>query len=190
MHVIAGSARGRRLLAPKGSALRPTTGRVKEALFSILLAQLPGARFLDLFAGTGAVGIEALSRGAGHVTFVESESASCRLLRQNVSQCGFDRVAGIHQTRVETYLRGPRTSATPFDLVFADPPYDAVSPDDVLSSLAGSDILTPHTTVIIEHASNASVPAQVGCLVRRRQYRYGDSSLTRYTVFQEGPLAP
>lgn len=190
MRVIAGSARGRWLLAPKGSVLRPTTGRVKEALCSILLAELPGARFLDLFAGTGAVGIEALSRGASHVTFVESDAASCRLLRQNVTQCGFDLVAGIHQARVETYLRDPRASATPVDLVFADPPYEAVSPGDVLSSLDGSDILAPHTTVIIEHASNASAPAQVGRLVRRRQYRYGDSSLTRYTVFQEGPLAP
>jgi 16S rRNA (guanine(966)-N(2))-methyltransferase RsmD len=190
MHVIAGSARGRRLLAPKGASLRPTTGRVKEALFSILLAELPGARFLDLFAGTGAVGIEALSRGASHVTFVESDAASCRLLRQNVTRCGFEGAAGIHQTLVESYLKAPAPSAPPADLVFADPPYGAVLPLAVLSSLEASGILAPHTTVIIEHASNVSAPAQVGRLMRRREYRYGDTSLTRYTVSQEGPLAP
>lgn len=191
MHVIAGSAKGRRLLTPKDHSVRPTSGRVKEALFSILQVHVPGARFLDLFAGTGAIGIEAISRGAAHVIFVEPSPSSLRLLRQNVERCGMAAQATIAACAAVDYLAAPPPgSSTPFDLVFADPPYQELDPVGVLSSLDQSVILQASSIVILEHATSQPLPAQIGRLVQRRQYRYGDTSLTRFERLKEGPSAP
>ncbi len=186
MHVIAGSAKGRRLLAPPDHSIRPTSGRVKEALFSILAPQVPDARFLDLFAGTGAIGIEAVSRGAAHAVFVESAPASLRLLRENVARCEMTGRTEIVTRAALDFLREAAPIPRPFDLVFADPPYEHVTPEDVLSSLARSAILQTHAIVVLEHASAAAVPEQIGRLVRIRQYRYGDTALSRFEVRTEG----
>ena len=184
MHVIAGSAKGRRLLTPKDQSIRPTSGRVKEALFSILSAHVPHARFLDLFAGTGAIGIEALSRGAAHAVFVEPAQASLTLLRQNLTRCGMTAQAEIVARPAAEFLT--RSGDVPrFDVIFADPPYESPPPEDVLSSIAGSAILDANSVVVLEHASAASVPEQIGRLVRTRQYRYGDTALSRFEVQAE-----
>lgn len=191
MHVMAGSAKGRRLLTPKDHSVRPTSGRVKEALFSILQVQVPGARVLDLFAGTGAIGIEAISRGAAYVVFVEPSPSSRRLLRQNVERCGMAAQATIAACAALDYLAAPPPgSSLPFDLVFADPPYQELDPDGLLSSLDRSAILKPSSIVILEHATSQPLPTQIGRWVPRRQYRYGDTSLTRFERLKEGPSAP
>ncbi len=182
MHIIAGSAKGRRLLTPKDQSIRPTSSRVKEALFSILSPQVPHARFLDLFAGTGAIGIEALSRGAAHAVFVEPARASLTLLRQNLERCGMTARAEIVARTAADFLRIVSSASRRFDLIFADPPYGHPLPEDVLSSLAQSAILDANSVVILEHASAASVPEQIGRLVRIRQYRYGDTALSRFEV--------
>jgi 16S rRNA (guanine(966)-N(2))-methyltransferase RsmD len=186
MHVIAGSAKGRRLLTPKDQSVRPTSGRVKEALFSILSPRVPNSRFLDLFAGTGAIGIEAVSRGAAHAVFVEPARASLRLLRENLQRCGMTAHAEIIARPAIEFLRAPGLASPTFDLIFADPPYSLTAPEDVLSSVAQSVILDPNSIVILEHASAASVPEQIGRLVRTRQYRYGDTALSRFEVKAEG----
>ena len=191
MHVIAGSAKGRRLRTPEDHSVRPTSGRVKEALFSILQVQMPGARVLDLFAGTGAIGIEAISRGAAHVVFVEPSPSSLRLLRQNVERCGMAAQATIAACTALDYLAAPPPgSSPPFDLVFADPPYQELDLDGLLSSLDQSAILKSSSIVILEHATSQPLPAQIGRWVPRRQYRYGGTSLTRFERLKEGPSAP
>lgn len=180
MHVIAGSAKGRRLLTPKDQSIRPTSSRVKEAIFSILAPRVVHARFLDLFAGTGAIGIEALSRGASHVVFVEPARESLTLLRQNIERCGMAAQADVMARTAAEFLRRSSGSRC-FDIIFADPPYDQL-PRNVLSSIAQSAILGPNSIVILEHASAASVPEQIGRLVRIRQYRYGDTALSRFEM--------
>ena len=122
MRVIAGTQKGRRLHGPKGPGLRPTADRVKEALFSILGSRVAGARFLDLYAGTGAIGIEALSRGASSVTFVESNPSAGCILKTNLAACGLEADANLFLSQAETFLRSARTGTAAFDIIFADPP--------------------------------------------------------------------
>lgn len=187
MHVIAGTHKGRRLLAAEGTAVRPTSSRVREALFSILQTVIPGARVLDLYAGTGAVGIEALSRGAGAVVFVESDPASLRLLQTNLQRCGNPEQAQVVRSDVERFLQ--RADQDPFDVVFADPPYRIDAGAALLPSLSCSAMIRVHTTVIVEHATKLFVPQQIGRLARSKQYRYGDTSLSVFQVSTAGPPA-
>jgi len=177
--VIAGAHKGRRLLTARGDAVRPTSGRVKEALFSIIGERIENARLLDLFAGTGAIGIEAVSRGASHVTFVESDAGSLKVLNANLQHCGAADTAEVVRQAAEAFLRAARPA---YDIVFADPPYRLDSARDLLPALAGSAIIAPHTLVILEHPSKQDMPARVGRLVQRRRYRYGDSSLSVFDV--------
>ena len=123
MRVIAGSHRGRRLSGPRGTTLRPTSDKVREALFSILGTRIPGSRFLDLYAGTGAVGIEALSRGATIVTFVESDPKAVQVMRKNLTACGMLDQAVVRVGPTQTFLRQPQSWDGPYDVLFADPPY-------------------------------------------------------------------
>jgi 16S rRNA (guanine(966)-N(2))-methyltransferase RsmD len=189
MRVIAGSRKGHRLMGPKTDGLRPTADRVKEALFSILSPRIVDARFLDLYAGTGAIGIEALSRGAQHVTFVESSPAALKVLRANLEHCGFDSSPDmdIRACTAESLLKRSGSSADPYDIVFADPPYDQQDAGhDLLAGLELSPIMAPHTTIILEHATRLTVPSQVGHLSRERQYRYGDTTLSLFRLQTEG----
>ncbi|WP_447976773.1 16S rRNA (guanine(966)-N(2))-methyltransferase RsmD [Candidatus Nitrospira bockiana] len=179
MRVISGAQKGRRLLISKSRRLRPTSGRVKEALFSILGDRIPGSTFLDLYAGTGAVGIEALSRGARRAAFVESDAQSVRLLHANVERCGLSAQSDIRPSSVDAFLAhgGGRDV---FDIVFADPPYGDERAAALLPSLSRSAIIGPHTIVILEHPAKQQPPAHVGRLVRTRQYRYGDTMLSLF----------
>lgn len=179
MRVIAGSHKGRRLLGPRGPGLRPTPDRVKEALFSILGDRVLGARVLDLYAGTGAVGIEALSRGARTATFVDAHAASLHVLLDNLNRCGFADAAAVHRCEAEAFLRRhPGTGA--YDIVFADPPYQTACVTRLLSLLAEEGVAAPDATVIIEHATRAMLPSEAAHWSRIRQYRYGDTSLSLY----------
>jgi len=186
MRVIAGSQKGRRLLHPEDLGVRPTSGRVKEALFSILGERTQGARFLDLFAGTGAIGIEALSRGAESTTFVESIPESLKLLRENVLRCGLTASARVHACTAEAFLRRDRASENQFDILFADPPYHEGIIGNLLSSISLADIMAPDSLMILEHFSKVSMPAELGRLSLKRQYRYGDTSLSVYTSHDDG----
>lgn len=185
MRIIAGSHKGRRLLSPNTLDVRPTSGRVKEALFSILRNQIDGTTMLDLYAGTGAIGIEALSRGAAHVTFVESHPISLRLLQANLDQCQFWENTEVYRGGTGAFLQHAARRGLAFDVVFADPPYREDSTNRLLPLLGQSAMILPHTVVILEHPTKHQIPPQVGPLNRVRQYRYGDSSLTLFRLAEE-----
>jgi 16S rRNA (guanine966-N2)-methyltransferase len=190
MRVIAGINRGRRLRRPQGTAIRPTSDRVREALFSIIGNRLVDNRFLDLYAGTGAVGIEALSRGAAHVTCVESDVEALNLLRRNVEDCGIASGMTIHPHRVQQFLNRPDQWEGPYQIVFADPPYTATHEfTDLVGTIATDRFFAIDGWLIVEHANKTTVPSSLGCaLHRRRHYRYGDTALSLYSVSNDGQL--
>ncbi|MEW6544233.1 MAG: 16S rRNA (guanine(966)-N(2))-methyltransferase RsmD [Nitrospirota bacterium] len=191
MRVIAGSHKGRRLLGPGKTQLRPTSDRVKEALFAILGPTVVGARFLDLYAGTGAIGIEALSRGARLATFVERHQSSLRILRANLARCGLGAAADVRACSAGQFFKQARMGVPPYDFVFADPPYgDARSATELLPSLSASAIISSDTTIVLEHSSRVTIPPQIGRLSRTRQYRYGDTTLSVFRLQTEEAPAP
>lgn len=180
MRVIAGSHRGRRLSAPQGTSLRPTSDKVREALFSILGPRISGNRFLDLYAGTGAVGIEALSRGAIVATFVESDSDAMRVMQDNLTACGLLEQAELRSEPTETFLRQRQWRHAPYEIVFADPPYaDPTAVELVLSSWT-IGLLTPDAVMVIEQDARAELPNATDEARCTRRYRYGDTALFLY----------
>jgi 16S rRNA (guanine966-N2)-methyltransferase len=179
--VIAGSARSIRLDAP-GPGTRPLADRVKQTLFAILEPELPGSRFLDLFAGSGAAGIEALSRGAAHATFVERDASAIRVIRANLERTGFaapDRATVVRADAV-TWLRGPARSAEPArDLAVVDPPYEDTA--GVVAALdALGPLLAPGGRVVAKHFWRDAPPSTVGLLASERERRFGETALTFY----------
>lgn len=187
MRVIAGTHRGRRLRGPQGTALRPTSDRVREALFSILGNRLPDSRVLDLYAGTGAIGIEALSRGAAQVTFVESRAASLTLLKQNISDCQMGSHVIIQARTVQQFLFRPELWTGPYDIVFADPPYDATYELEGIFKNVITALTTPDAWLVVEHASKMVLPQQLGLSSFTRRYVYGDTALSIFTYPAEVP---
>ena len=182
MRVIAGTHRGRRLHGPRAHALRPTSDRVREALFSILGHRLIHSRFLDLYAGTGAVGIEAISRGADHVTSVESDRDAVKLLQENLQLCRIEHELAVWPQTVERFLKHPEQWNGPYGIVFADPPYAETSR---LSALFGDPVtdtlFTTDAWLIVEHATKSAVPSILGSTSLQRQYRHGDTTLSCYS---------
>ncbi len=177
MRIIAGAAKGRQLVVPKGTELRPTADRVREALFSSLQPVVPGARVLDLFAGSGALGLEALSRGAAAATFVERAGRSLEALRRNVAIVGLaDTVVVAGDVRAT--LAGEVPGA-PFDLVLADPPYH--EPKAALAEVLEALVvhLAPDATVVVERAARDGAPAWPDRLLAGTPRRYGDTALHR-----------
>src|ERR1700674_5561746 len=151
MRVITGSIRGQRLKTVRGQALRPTAGKVKEALFDILQREIPGSFFLDLYAGIGGIGIEALSRGAAHVTFVESNRAILNALRQNIKLSGFEPKAKVFGTTAARFLRSKMHGNLCFDVLFLDPPYQCSEFKKVLPLFTRSDMIKTNSIIVIEH---------------------------------------
>ena len=171
--IIGGVAGGRRLSMPKGQATRPTSDRVREGLFSALGGDLGGVAFLDLYAGSGAVGLEAASRGATNVVLVERDARAVAVIRSNVAAVGLPDVV-VRSEPVSRFLAEP--AATPFDVVFLDPPYsDPVA--DVLLRLVEGEWLAPTGVVVVERASRDEGPDWPPGLVEDRSRRYGDSTL-------------
>lgn len=183
MRVIGGTSRGRRLAGPRGLDVRPTADHVKEALFNILSDRMVGARFLDLFAGTGSVGIEALSRGARQATFVESSPTVGRLLRTNLQQCGFGHLADIRLMPVSRFLKQRYEPA--YDIIFLDPPYQAQESEKVLPSLGHDAIIRANGVVVVEHFHKSPPGDRIGHLALVKMYRYGDTCLSVYRPVQE-----
>jgi 16S rRNA (guanine966-N2)-methyltransferase len=172
MRVIAGSAGGIPLIAPRGSGTRPITDRVKETLFGILGERVPDARVLDLYAGSGAIGIEALSRGAEHADFVEHSRAALAALRTNLERTKLGGGAAVHEADVERFLAGAQDR---WDLVVLDPPYEARAIVAPLRALVAH--LAPGASVVIKHFWRAEAPAVAGLAVTR-QRRFGETMLT------------
>ena len=176
MRVISGSARGRRLKEPKGNDTRPTADQVKEAMFSILQFELEGARVLDLFAGTGQLGIEALSRGAREAVFCEQSSAAKKLVEENVALCGFSgraKVLGGDALRLLPTLGS-------FDLILLDPPYASDYYESCLEAILQFDILREHGIIICESLKERQLPELPAPYLKGKEYRYGKKKLTVY----------
>jgi len=180
MRIIAGRLRGRRLQGPPREGVRPTSDRLRETLFNVIASRVAGARVLDGFAGTGAVGLEALSRLAEHATFVERDGQALRVLQANIEHCGVGEACAIVRGEF-VGLAERRPDLGTFDLVFLDPPYDVDSLDAILSEAAG--VMAPQGLVVLEHSKRRTdVPDGAHGLVRTRTLRAGDSALAFYAA--------
>jgi 16S rRNA (guanine(966)-N(2))-methyltransferase RsmD len=174
VRIIAGEFKGRRLKTPSGTKLRPTSDKLRETLFNILAPRVAGARVLDVFAGTGAVGLESLSRGAAQVAFIEKDRAAVALIAENAALCGArDRCAIIRDT-AERALQKP-IAGDPFDLIILDPPYDFEPLAPVLGAAAVH--LAPDGLLVLEHARRRPAPDAAGVRATRT-VTSGDSALT------------
>ena len=182
MRVIAGTLKGRRLEAPTWEGLRPTSDKLRETLFNILAARIVGARVLDGYAGTGAVGIEALSRGAVHATFIEQDRRAQALIEKNLAHCG---IADGYAIIRATVARGLETlrGQPAFDIILLDPPYtngSIAEADGPLAAAAG--VMAADGVLILEHARKQRAPETAGRLVRSREVASGDSALSLYEL--------
>jgi 16S rRNA (guanine966-N2)-methyltransferase len=189
MRVIAGHFRSRVLSAPPGLDTRPTSDRLRETLFNVLAPRISGASFLDLYAGSGAVGIEAISRGAARVAFVERDPAAARVLRGNLESLHISEGFRVHAGSVKTFLQkraadaGPKPD--PNDIVFLDPPYDAADEyASTLNLLGGSTAahLASNALVIAEHRRKTTLDERYGFLRRTRLLKQGDAALSFYVA--------
>lgn len=179
MRVIAGRAKGRHLTVPKGPLVRPTSDYLREALFNILGGRVVGAWFLDLFAGSGAVGIEALSRGASSANFVEKNPQCLKTLQANVKLAGFDAEAEIIPTDVLKLLKDQHFQRR-YDVIFLDPPYRGPLGEETMTLLGKRSFLKPKGLVIIEVFHKRPLPPAFGTLKRAREVRHGQTKLLFY----------
>ncbi|SNT22370.1 16S rRNA (guanine(966)-N(2))-methyltransferase RsmD [Granulicella rosea] len=184
MRVIAGTYRSRLLASPPGTATRPTSDRLRETLFNILATRVPGCRFVDLYAGTGAVGIEAISRGAEFVWFSENAVPALKTLRKNLETLKITSGFALEDRGTAALLQ--RLGKSPIDVVYLDPPYEAENEYtgtlSFLGSTTGRKLLAPGAIVVAEHASKSKfkLAERFGGLVRTREYKQGDASLSFY----------
>lgn len=182
MRVIAGTLKGRRLETPSWGGLRPTSDRLRETLFNVLAPRTAGARVLDGYAGTGAVGIEALSRGAARVTFVERDPRAVRLIEANLARCGVSDRYAIIRAR---FADAARVEHDSFDIVFLDPPYGR---EELRAAVAaGAARVAPGGLLVVEHAKRDPPPDRAGPLDRTRTLVSGDSALTFYARQPDPP---
>jgi 16S rRNA (guanine(966)-N(2))-methyltransferase RsmD len=193
MRVIAGQYRSRLLTAPKGVDTRPTSDRLRETLFNVLASHIDGSVFLDLYAGSGAVGIEALSRGAKEVIFVEKAEAALRTIRANLASFGIRGGYALEAKTVSAALKRLAPSGRVVDIVFLDPPYaDTAEYESTLNLLGGEcrGVLAPGAIVIAEHLKKLSLADMFGALQRYRSLKQGDSVLSFYRLPVESPSQP
>jgi len=174
MRIIAGTNRGRQLLGPQDAAVRPTSDSLRETLFNILGPSVRGSTLLDVFAGTGAVGLEAISRGASRVTFVERDRRAIRVLKENIRRCGAENACAIVNG---DFLSGDL--ADRFDVVFLDPPYEMPEIDAAL--LVASQYVMPGGRMILEHSRRREAPEEAATFRRGRVVIAGDSALSFYS---------
>ena len=177
MRVITGKARGVQLKTPDGMTTRPTTDRVKEALFSIIQFDIPTARVLDLFGGTGQLGIEALSRGAKSAVFVDAGEPACRLIKENLRRTKLEADAKVVRCDYLEYLKRCRET---FDIIFLDPPYAEVFLENALKCITEIDILQSGGIIVTERPLGKELPWEFNGFTRSRDYKYGKTVLTIY----------
>ena len=185
MRIIAGAFKGRHLKTPHWSGIRPTADKLRETLFNIIAARVPDASVLELFAGTGAIGLESLSRGAAAVTFIESDRRAAALIAENAALCGVDDRCVIIRDTAERALQ-KRIEGEPFDLIILDPPYDARPLSALLTS--ASAYLAPAGLIVLEHARRTAAPEATGIRATRTVLS-GDSALTFFEAIASD-LAP
>ncbi len=177
MRVIAGTARGVQLKTPEGMQTRPTIDRVKEALFSVIHFDIPGAKVLDLFGGTGQLGIEALSRGAAAATFVDQADAACKLIKENLRRTKFEQTGKVVRADYLEYLSRCREQ---YDIIFLDPPYAEVFLENALKRITEIDILRTGGIIATERPQGKELPWEFEGYTRSRDYKYGKVLLTLY----------
>ncbi len=190
MRVIAGTFRSRLLTAPPGQRTRPTSDRLRETLFNVLAPWLPGAHFADLYAGSGAVGIEALSRGAAHGTFMERAPAALTALQNNLRALDLSTKSTVIGRPVARALADAATSRQSFDLIFLDPPYEAAEEYTATFAALGREhaiLLSPQGLVVAEHARRTPLLPVYGALRRHRLLEQGDAALSFYTLVEAEP---
>ena len=175
MRVITGSARGRRLKELEGLETRPTTDRVKEGMFSALQFEIEGRKVLDLFAGTGQLGIECLSRGASYAVFVDRRPDAVKLIRENLKLTQLQDRARVVSGDAMEFLKSLREK---FDIVLLDPPYEAGLLEPAIAYLTAFDILAPHGIIVAEHPAGTALPQAEASFRVRRTYRYGKIAVT------------
>ena len=178
MRVIAGSLKGRRLKAPEWEGLRPTSDKLRETLFNILAPRVSGARVLDGYAGTGALGIEAMSRGAASAAFVERDRRAQALIEGNLAHCGLTIGCVIIRASVARAIEDFRNASSSFDLILLDPPYDEAAAEVVG---AAGELLAQDGVLVLEHARRQPAAVSAGRLARTRQVISGDSVLSFYS---------
>lgn len=174
MRVITGTARGRRLKTPENYDIRPTTDNVKESVFNIIQFDIEGRRVLDLFAGTGQLGIECLSRGAAEAVFIDENTAAVKIVKENLKTCGF--TAAVLQQDALSYLR----HCGRFDLVFVDPPYDSGLYESVLETINSVDILSDGGIILCESRREKTLPDMRVPYRKKKEHNYGRVKLTVY----------
>ena len=177
MRVITGKARGIQLKTPEGMQTRPTSDRVKEALFSIIQFDIPGAKVLDLFGGTGQLGIEALSRGAKSAVFVDAGEKACALIRENLKRTKLDTDGRVIRSDYMDYLKRTKEK---FDIIFLDPPYAEVFLENALNIITEIDILQSNGIIIAERPLGKELVLNFEGYQRSRDYKYGNTLLTVY----------
>jgi len=181
LRIIAGKYKGLRLATPKGKRLRPTAERVREAIFNILGYDLSELSVLDLFAGTGAMGLEALSRGAISVVIVDQHPAAIRLIGRNLAACGNPENARVYKLDLRRGLKSLINKNYSFDLVFLDPPYGRGLTQRCLEQLGTGKLLNPAATVVSEHAIDENLTSTYGCLHRETMRVYGTTGVSFYS---------
>lgn len=180
MRVISGERKGRRLLAPKGMQTRPTSDRVKEAIFNILGLHFQDISVLDLFSGTGAMAIEALSRGASIAVIIDDSPEAILWIRRNLSACGFEGKAKLIRWNIARNLRCMSRISCKFDLVFLDPPYRKGLIEPAFSHLIEENVLNNHARIVVEHASTEALPDHFQNMIREDVRKYGDTGVSFY----------
>lgn len=187
VRISAGSAKGRRIglnkaLLKGGQELRPTSSKVREALFNILQAKILGASFLDLYAGAGGVGIEALSRGAAFVVFVESDRVRAQTVQRLLSKFALVERSRVVQAMAREFILKERGEGHAYDIIFLDPPYSSHEYGEILPLIGEGDILADQGSVIAEHGSKTVLPEKIGRLVFIKRYVYGDTALSSFRL--------
>lgn len=187
MRISGGTVKGRRIGFRKaflkekdGGDLRPTSSKVREAIFDIIRSKISGASFLDLYAGTGGVGLEALSRGAGRVVFVESDRVRVRMIKELLAGFKFDDRAAVVGAKVDQFVRREAEKEQKYDIIFLDPPYGSGELMEILPVIGEGRILEEGGLVIAEHFFKKELPKVIDGLHRVKEYRYGDTKLTLY----------
>ena len=187
MRVISGRARGVRLKTPAGMETRPTADRVKEAMFSILQFDLPGAKVLDLFGGTGQLGIEAISRGAKEAVFIDHSQQACKLISDNLKLARMEKEGRVIRG---DYLSFLKTTKEKFDIILLDPPYAEVFLENALNLITEIDILQSNGIIVAECPFGKELPGQFAGYSRSKDYKYGNTVLTLYRKNAAGEAQP
>jgi len=189
MRIIGGTFKGKKLISIRGAAIRPTADRVKESIFNILATQIPGASVLDFFAGTGALGIEALSRGAENAVFIDSSTSAVKTIQKNIIACRADTRARVIRWDIFKNMNCLQPEFPAYDLVFMDPPYNKNIIGPTIKNLIKRNVLKSSATIIIEHSITEPIPDGLSGIELTDQRTYGKTLVSFLTVVLQKNLA-